>query len=227
MILDLFLNTALYYIAFYLSSINADLIPKLVDSNLNQNLFNAVDSDYFLIYQKPSTLPFENIGFGVFAKHNIPAKSIICEHRGFIIYAEDINKFPGNDKSHDMNGPDGVKYKNLGNNICAYINDCTAALYRPYTVEEWHAVNNSDYHPGVPCIDNFAYNAEPLYHGPGGKIFILSTREILAGEEIFYPYGWQYWKAKMTILNDNKLHKFVDTGNSMELLPVVEGTERT
>jgi hypothetical protein len=82
-----------------------------------------------MIDKKTSTLPFENIGFGVFAKHNIPAQSIICEHRGFIIYAKDMNKCPGNDKSHDMNGPDGIKYKNLGNNICAYINApqlCTA-----------------------------------------------------------------------------------------------------
>ena len=221
MILYLLLNTALYYIVFSLSSTKADLIPKLVDSNLNQNLFNAVDSDYFLIYQKPSTLPFENIGFGVFAKHNIPAKSIICEYRGPIIFADDITKFNGNDKIYDITGPDGLKYKILGDTVCAYINDCTAALYRPYTVEEWHSVNNSNYGPGVPCIDNFAYNAEPLYHS-SGKVFIISSREILAGEEIFYSYGWQYWNTRMTILNNNKLHKFINTGNSVELLPVVE-----
>ena len=44
--------------------------------------------------------------------------------------------------------------KILGNNVCAYVNDCTAALQRPYTVSEWTFVNNSDYAPGCYNINN-------------------------------------------------------------------------
>ena len=197
--------------------VNADNIIHKAPTH--QDTFYAIDSDYFMIDKRPSTLPFENIGSGVFAKFNIPINSIICEHRGFIIFAKDINKFPENDKAHDMTGPDGIEYKNLGDNICAYINDCTAALYRSYTVEEWVALNNSDYRPGVPCIDEFSYNALAL-NVWGGKIFVVSTREILAGEEIFYPYGWQYWRTRMTIIKNNINHKFVITGNSIVLQPV-------
>jgi hypothetical protein len=200
--------------------ITSNLIPKSLENN-NPNAANAVDSDYFLLYRQNSTLPIENIGSGVFAKYNIPAGSIICEFRGPIVAAEVISKMVDNDKVHDTTGPDGLMYKILVDNVCAYVNDCTAALHRPYTVEEWHAVNNSNYGPGVPCIDNFSYNSYPMFQ-LSGKVFAMSTREILAGEEIFYPYGWQYWKTKMTILKNNKLHKFVDKGDAMELLPVVE-----
>ena len=60
-----------------------ELIPETVDlNNSYENLFNAVESDYFMLYQAKSVLPIENIGNGVFAKHKIIKGSIICEYRG-------------------------------------------------------------------------------------------------------------------------------------------------
>ena len=203
--------------------IQAGLIPQTITSNNSKTevLYNAVDSDYFMLYQTNSSLPIKNVGSGVFAKYDIPAQSIICEYRGPIVSASDYAKIKGNDKAYSITGPDGSDYKILGDNICAYINDCTAALNRPYTIDEWKFVNNSDYRPGIPCIDNYSYNADPLYH-KSGKLFVIALRNILKDEEIFFPYGWQYWKTRMKIIDDNKLLSFVAVGNDMILMPIVE-----
>ena len=30
-----------------------------------------------------------------------------------------------------------------------------------------------------------------------GKLFVVSTRDIKAGEEIFYSYGYDYWRGRV------------------------------
>ena len=118
-----------------------------------------------------------------------------------------------------MEGPDGRSYKILGDTLCAKINDCTAAVTKPYTLDEFKAINDTS---GVPCIDGFDYNAVPLSQ-PNGKIFIVSKRDIKAGEEIFYSYSWQYWRPRVTLLHEEIVYEFVpypaDHGESYRLEP--------
>ena len=35
------------------------------------------------------------------------------------------------------------------------------------------------------------------------KLFIVSTRDINAGEEIFYSYGFNYWRGRISMVNEN------------------------
>ena len=88
---------------------------------------DAIDSDYFLIYTKPSTLPVEGVGMGVFTRDVISANNIICEYRGPIVAEEDKKKFPYNDKYFNIE-VDNEGYSILGEGICAMINDCSNAL---------------------------------------------------------------------------------------------------
>mmetsp|Transcript_21351 Transcript_21351/g.48331 ORF Transcript_21351/g.48331 Transcript_21351/m.48331 type:complete len:218 (+) Transcript_21351:159-812(+) len=156
----------------------------------------AVDSDYLLLRQAASLLPVPGIGLGVFAKAAIRANDIICEFRGPVILAEDLHHFPG-DKNFGVVGPDDLLYVIIGQNVCAYINDCSTVLAQNYTLEEWQAMDETTYVSQRKCYDGFSDNAFILKASAAPtKIFVAASRDIEAGEEIFFPYLWQYWKPQ-------------------------------
>ena len=47
------------------------------------------------------------------------------------------------------------------------------------------------------CYNGFSYNAKAIFLG--NKLFVVSARHISGGEEIFYPYGWSYWKTNYRV----------------------------
>jgi hypothetical protein len=104
--------------------IKKDIIPNVA----------VIESDYLYIEKRSSLLPIENAGIGVFAKLDISNNTIICEYRGPIITEEYYSNFYHNDKLFDITNINGKKHKIIGNNICSYINDCTSALNRSYTI---------------------------------------------------------------------------------------------
>jgi hypothetical protein len=201
-----------------------DLIPRSVGGNIG-----AVESDFLLLFKNNSTLPVTDIGQGVFAKHSIPAKSVICEYRGPIVAAEDYTEIVGDNKAYSILGPDEKDYKILGENICAFINDCTSATDHAISFDGWQSLNLQTDSSGIPCYEGFSYNAKFL-SDHNGKVFVLSNRLIHPGEEIFVPYGWyfiafimydflisyktnklhrDYWSARVDIDKDGKLHHFL------------------
>lgn len=146
----------------------------------------ALDSDFFFIFDAPSTLPVEGIGAGVFARHPIPKGTIICEYRGAIV-ARDV--FIDSNKIFDIVGPENMEMKIIGSGLCATINDCARVddTYSREELLEIAAGNRSfDVHEG------FHYNAAAAPHGLG-KMFIVATEDIQVNEEICYPYGSNYW----------------------------------
>lgn len=155
---------------------------------------DAVDSDYFLIQTKPSTLPVEGIGMGVFARDAISANNIICEYRGPIVKEEDKKKFPYNDKYFSIE-VDDEGYSILGECICSMINDCSNAL--KLLTDNSTLVNESN--DPSKCYDNYSYNARSI--GLGYKVFIMATRDIQPNEEIFYDYSWDYWRHQSIVRN--------------------------
>ena len=117
---------------------------------------------------------------------NILEGQVICEYRGPIISSEQFHLYSNHNKLFDIYDYNGDSYKIIGNNICSYINDCTIALSRNYTVDEYENINHEEYM--TQCFDNYSYNAR--YHREQSKVFIISTRDIMQGEEIFFSYGW-------------------------------------
>jgi hypothetical protein len=148
---------------------------------------NAIDSDYWSLKIAKSTI--ESGGMGVFAKMLIPKDSIICEYRGPIITDAAQSKLPYNDKLFGIKHND-KSYSILGEGVCAIINDCSNAIVM---LQNNSSLLNEVDDPSE-CYVNQSYNAMALHIG--SKIFILSTKEILPGDEIFYPYKWQYWKKQ-------------------------------
>ena len=45
-------------------------------------------------------------------------------------------------------------------------------------------------------------------------MFIVSKRDINAGEEIFYSYSWQYWKPRVKVLHEDIIYQFNQQENS-------------
>lgn len=149
-----------------------------------ENLIPAIDSDYLYLYTAPSTLPIEGIGMGVFARYAIPAGTILCEYRGPIIASHVTYQ---SNKVFEVAGLDGLGYKIIGTNICAYINDCAMVTYK-YSREDLDAIFSQPNYDTIPTYPNTSYNARYDQFSKG-KIFIVSNRDIAQDEEIFYSYG--------------------------------------
>jgi hypothetical protein len=62
-------------------------------------------------------------------------------------------------------------------------------LQKPLSEKEYLLISKSGKNGGVACFEGYEYNARPLLH-TGGKLFIVASRDIQPGEEIFYPYSW-------------------------------------
>ncbi len=157
----------------------------------------ATDSDYLNLFIDKTTLPGADIiGNGVFAKNDIPVGSIICEYRGPIVINQDLterNLEVRSDKTFKISYPDGRDATIIGTGICSLINDCAwinnnneiANLEVLYYLNSRNVTNIEDQ---MPIIPGYGYNSRSMIINPS-KVFIVSTREIKKGEEIFYPYG--------------------------------------
>jgi len=160
-----------------------------VDDILTTDTINIpyINSDYLYLEKRVSLLPIDNVGQGVFAKVNISHDTIICEYRGPIISEEYFPLLIDNDKLFDINNSNNKHYKIIGNNICAYINDCTSVLNRTYTIHDIEMINNGNM--SMTCFDNYNYNAKYVKTFEG-KVFVKSITNINKDDEIFFSYGW-------------------------------------
>lgn len=149
----------------------------------------SIDSDYLCLEVKPTLLPFD--GVGVFAKRHIPANSLLCEYSGLL-----VPKSYAGDKTRAFEMPDFDDFIVLGDTLCAEINDSTWVINHPLTREEVSLLSRSLLPEGpiervLPTYPGFTRNAAAVI--VSGKIFIMSTRDIAKGEEIYFYYGLLYW----------------------------------
>ena len=177
-------------------------IENSYGDNNNQNIIEAVDSDYLSIYTSQSTIPVEGGGYGVFAKRYIPERVVICEYRGPIIDLDYTpnRRLPYNDKYF------GFEFKNkeymvLGKDVCSMINDCSNAII---LLNNNGTLINEENDPSE-CYENLSYNARAVYIG--SKIFIMSTRAVFPGEEIFFSYSWRYWKSNYLAVSNKSMQE--------------------
>ncbi len=144
----------------------------------------AVDSDYLALYQKQSSLPID-IGYGVFAKVDIPAGEIICEYRGPTIDATTPHYSNKKFRTRVLQNPE---QNIIGDTICSMINDCVLISGANYTMDDVETFKACDREDCIPTYPGFAYNAG-YTHTALGKVFIYAKTPIPADTEIFFPYG--------------------------------------
>ncbi len=131
-----------------------------------------MDGDFSSLEIKKSTIP--GAGLGVFATKDIPVSQIVCEYGGFFFAGK------GEWMYHDTACRTATGYI-VGRNIGSMINDCI------------------DFNNLPSKHEGFDWNLQ--FVSQGDKVFMISTRAIAAGEELFVPYGLNYWEHK----NNNRL----------------------
>lgn len=136
-----------------------------------------MDSDELFLEIKRSTIPHIDAGNGVFAKEDIPMSQIVAEYRGSIIDLSDttFKDFWG---PTIMQVPGKARVFIKGHSVGATINDCVDITKEDHT---------------LPVLEGFTHNC--LYSNFGHKVMVISTRPIKKGEELFVPYGPEYWKG--------------------------------
>ena len=138
----------------------------------------GLDSDYIRLEARKTSIAAID-GFGVFAKRDIPANSLLCEYRGAVVAMADAGKVHS-DKSLQFTF-EGHEYMMVGEGICAMINDCR------------------DLKKGRgECHDGFDYNAKVITEKTSGKVFIVTARYVKKGEELFWSYegsDGKYWET--------------------------------
>jgi len=156
------------------------------------------DSDELDLEIKRSTLPLPSLVLlnGLFAKRTFEPEEIIGEYRGPIIEDEKAGDpcFDYEDKLLGLN----EKYDLLGRSIAAYANDCIDFKYEKYGTEEYKQWIEKEKFPNHKGCE---YNSKFMFKG--NKVFLVSTRQIKAGEEIFLSYGFGYWKGYYDYYDEN------------------------
>lgn len=189
-------NLILCWLATYIltMAIVALAVETTSSETADDGRIPAVDSDFLYMEMKKSTLPFDSVGMGVFAKINIPANEILCEYRGAVIPSSVAFKSDYTFTATTSTGEMIHIIPDMDKPICAYINDCSLIIGHNYTLSELNAMEAAN--TNLPTYPGFSQNAAPIFTGMG-KVFIASTRAIAAGEEIFYPYGSGYWIIRL------------------------------
>jgi len=158
---------------------------KIMYNNEYDGNIHAIASDNFFLYTNVSSLPSSKYnGLGVFAKRSISKNSIICEYKGDIV---DHLQKPYIKHFKQIKTGDSNKYI-LGYGVCSLVQDCSNA----YSLLMTNISSIEDENDQSSC-EGFSYNARVIIIG--SKIFIVSNRNILPNEEIFYSYSWEYWKS--------------------------------
>lgn len=155
----------------------------------------ALDSEFLFLDVAPTSLPYEGGGMGVFAKVSIPAGEILCEHRGAVLPASVAYK---SDYSFTITTAVHQSVNIIPQHgkmgICAFINDCVQVIGSNYTAALLDEMERT-YEP-LLTYPGFEWNATPVSTGMG-KVFLVTTKEIPAGSEVFYFYGNAYWITRM------------------------------
>jgi hypothetical protein len=128
-------------------------------------LFEDFHTGHEFLEVKPSTIP--NSGMGLFTKADIPKGEGICEFTGKVITSEEADSLTP-PESHYLVGRSDGSILNVYNSDSPAIraNDAHGTRFR----------NNSE-----------------IVEYEDGTLWLASTKNIRAGEEIFCSYGSDYW----------------------------------
>ena len=116
----------------------------------------------------------------------------------------------------EITDSDGENSYIMGDNICAFINDCATminnARITPDFMMAWGAnisatldsrISTTNWMPDeIQCPIGMSKNVEGL--SIGSKLMVFSSRDIEPGEELFLWYGNTYWYTRA--------FKYLETG---------------
>lgn len=131
-----------------------------------------------MLYVKKSTIP--KAGKGLFVARDLKKGEVITEYEG-----ERLTWKQCQERNQAKKGKEkGAYYFHINNNNCIDAENCLWAMGR---------YANDAAGPGrVTGVRNNSH-----YKVSKGRAFIVASRNIKAGSEIFVSYGKEYWEAMM------------------------------
>lgn len=131
---------------------------------------------------RPSTIA--GAGNGVFATGFIPAGTTICEYEGRLCLTRDDET--DQSRSYTIDG----KWVIIGDGIGATIND--SVEFRPLSYDETVLFFTQKILPHSTQHNcHFDVNIDKK------QVWIIATRDIAPGEELFADYGFRYWATRV------------------------------
>lgn len=127
---------------------------------------------------KPSTIP--GSGLGLFTKILIPKGTLIIEYKGKITTWKEVKDDWDNVYLYTVNSNHVIDASEQKKSLARYVNDAK----------------------GLTRIKGINNNAE--FVNRGLQVYILSKKNIEAGEEILVDYGNDYWN---TVRKNQKIEK--------------------
>lgn len=165
---------------------------KINSFSAKSSNFLSEDSDYLDLCVKPSTLPDKSVGMGLFTSRDFEENEILGEYRGPVLLSKEIGsesleKLLENERNLlQVN----EKVAILGRSIVSFANDCVNFQKDKYLSEEYAKWLEKRWFPNhVGC----EYNARLQING--NKAFLTTTAPIPMGNEVFFDYGFEYWKS--------------------------------
>ncbi|CAD8083904.1 unnamed protein product [Paramecium primaurelia] len=167
-------------------------------------------SDYLQLFTKPSTIP--NSGLGVFAKNDLTKGQILVEYRGKIINAKYswAQCFMLEDRMLQIN----EKYSVIGRSLSSRFNDIVR--FGLLTPMEEQSLNFGVF----PIHEHLKHNVElSIKHD---KAFLVASKNVKAGEELFFDYSFSYWKSFYDQMKAYKGENFFDYWEQQKQKPIPE-----
>ncbi len=115
----------------------------------------------------------DHVGYGVFAKVNIPKNSVIGQYAGILRYLDDEDELLEDVNGYLFSFPDEAILEN-------WVID--ARIYGSFA----RFINHASKQANLKPIEFLSYQ--------GPMVMFVSRRKILAGEQLLYNYGDTYWE---------------------------------
>lgn len=154
--------------------------------------FLCEDSDFLDLCVKPTSLPDKSAGNGLFVSRDFAENEILGEYRGPVLFTKEIDSGSFDEilKNERNLLQVNEKVSILGRSIVSAANDCVNFQRNEYLsgkYAEWLEKRWFPNHAGCE------YNARLQIYG--NKAFLVTIERISQGNEVFFDYGFEYWKS--------------------------------
>jgi SET domain len=155
-----------------------DCVPAgLIQESLEQH--NGLESTVVGagLELKKSCIPVEGVGMGLFAARGFFKNAVITEYCGPLVGYEEAKSLPDHETTHHK----------------AVLKHCLVidGLKDPWTAfgQGGGSFINDPINPKL-------YNCKAKVNETTNRLYIIATRDIAPGEEVFFSYGKLYWKER-------------------------------
>ena len=113
-------------------------------------------------------------------------------------------KLVSSDKWSDIRSSRGKNWVSVGIGPCSYSNDIVDITGKVFTKSDLRRFFEVESVFGaLPLLPGYSYNSQRIGYPRNFRSFIVASKNISAGAEIFNPYGVSFWVPSMQVIDDD------------------------